>query len=591
MSQVSRRRLIKSAVAATSAALLADTPGLRALDHADLRQADSNSRPLQHGAQGSAPVKYLFSMVHHNPGEPQFITKYTDPLYLKSLGINGETVKVYLEAGITFDQFAPGMIPQESATWAWIQRNAHNLDHLVQIHKAKGMPLYPFTDVLVIPKELMNAYGSEMKDDRGRLSIQRPRTQEVMRAQVKGILTRFPEIDGLTIRFGETYLTEVPFHVGGSPVHTPEDHAILIRILRDEVCVRGNKKLIYRTWDFNILHTHPDQYLAATDQIAPHPNLIFSIKHTNDDFLRDVPLNKTLGIGKHQQIVEVSMMQAGCYGKGAYPYYLGRGVLHGWSEMSPPRGIDHLIREGKVCGIYVWPRGDGWSGPYISSELWVDLNMFVITQFGRRPWLNDEQLFHEYCKETLGLGAVSTKKLYELCALSAHATFIGTQSELFHIAPWWQRDDKLHDVDLRHVDGAKVLAEKASAVAEWRRIEKLASEIHMPRKTDQEYLQVSSTWGRIFFSIIEQLWTLQILDYGVRDDANKSAMRQHLERYDSLWEEWFALERKYPCCATLYMTSWPQTYPPTWREHPDDGHQVRTHDTPMVARCRATVAS
>src|SRR5271157_1270940 len=238
------------------------------------------------------PLQYIFDMVHHNPGEPLFITKYTRPEYIRQLGYNGDCAKIYVQAATTYDRWEQGLVPKDSATWAWIQRHAHNLDHLIEEYKQAGMPLYPFTDVLVVPKELMDKYGDRMKDDQGRLSIQRPKTQEIVRAQMEAIFHRFPDLGGLTIRFGETYLSDTPFHVGSSPVRTPADHTLLINILRDEVCVKRNKKLIYRTWDFKVLHTNPELYLQATDPVQPHPNLIFSIKHANDDFLRDVPLNR-----------------------------------------------------------------------------------------------------------------------------------------------------------------------------------------------------------------------------------------------------------------------------------------------------------
>src|SRR5271157_543923 len=238
------------------------------------------------------PLQYRISMVHDNPGEPLFITKYKRPDYLKQLGYNGASARIYVQAAITYQESEPGLISPDSATWAWIQRYAHNLDHLIQEYKEAGIPLYPFTDVLVVPQEIMDKYGSEMKDERGRLSIQRPKTQAVVRAQIDGIFRRFPGLSGLIIRFGETYLCDTPFHVGTRPVYTPADHTLLINILRDEVCVKRNKKLIYRTWDFKVLHTNPELYLQATDPVQPHPNLIFSIKHANDDFLRDVPLNR-----------------------------------------------------------------------------------------------------------------------------------------------------------------------------------------------------------------------------------------------------------------------------------------------------------
>jgi hypothetical protein len=592
--KLSRRDLLRSGVALSATSLLSSsTTGQAQAGVAGNPEPSSEGDPVLSGTDGERrpkPVSYLLGMVHHNPGEPLFLTKYVRADYLKSLGWNGDAARIFIQAAVGYERFDADLISQDSATWAWIQRYAHNLDHLIEEHKQAGIPLYPFTDVLVVPHELAVKYGKDMKDAQGRFSIQRPQTQAVMRAQIEAIFRRFPDVEGLTTRFGETYLSDTPFHVGESPVHSMEDHTLLIGILRDEICVKRNKKLLYRTWDFGGLHTHPERYLQVTNPVEPHPNLIFSIKHTNADYLRDVPFNQTLGIGKHRQIVEVSMMQAGCYGKGAYPYYIGRGVLHGWDEMSPSQGIDRLVRNGKICGIYMWPRGDGWGGPYISNEFWVDLNAYVIGEFGKRPWMNDRDLCAEYCSKKLHLNKTDAEKLYELCLLSTHATFIGAQSEIFHIAPWWQRDDNLTSVDLRNVDRQKVLAEKAKAVFEWKKIESLAREIPLENMRDREFLQVSSTYGRIYFSIVEQLWTLQVLEYEDRDETNKRQMRVALQRYEALWKEWRQLERDHACCPTLYNTAWPQTFPPMWREHPSENGMRPNHDTPLVTRCKAAAA-
>ena len=126
-------------------------------------------------------------------------------------------------------------------------------------------------------------------------SILQSRTQAVLRAQVNEIFNRFPDLDGLTTRFGETYLHEFPEYAGGSPAETPADHIALINLLREEICVKRNKKLFYRTWDFGHFHTNPKFYLEVTDAIEPHPNLLFSIKHVQADYLRLYPFNPCLG--------------------------------------------------------------------------------------------------------------------------------------------------------------------------------------------------------------------------------------------------------------------------------------------------------
>lgn len=541
--------------------------------------------------QRPEPLDYILNMVHHNPGEPLFITKYVRPDYLAEIGYNGDCPRYYIQTAITYDEFEDGIVPNDSATRHWIQRYAKNLDHAIRMHKEENLPLYPFTDILVVPKEIMDKYGEQMKDTKGHLSIQRPMTQKIMRAQIAEIFNRFPDLDGLMTRFGETYLCDTPFHVGDKPVHSREDHVLLINILREEVCVKRNKKLFYRTWDFGKnFHVNPDYYLEVTDKIEPHPNLIFSVKHSNYDFVRGVPVNKTIGIGKHKQVIEVSLMQAGCYGKGAYPYYIGKGILHGWSDMKKPEGISELVATGKIVGLFIWPRGDSWSGPYLTSEFWPDLNGYIFREFAKRPSCSDRELFQEYCAKHLDLSKADTAKLYKLCLLTDEAVFAGVHSEYFNVSVWYQRDDKFNDPpnlpDPKEVSHSKILAEKAHAVKLWKDIETLSKEINIPNADDQEYLEVSSTYGRIYFSILEKLWTLKVYDAKTLSDADKKIIKQTIDEYDELWDEWYKLEREHSCCATLYMTCWPQTWPPTWREERDSSSFKPHHDTPLVKKYR-----
>lgn len=257
--------------------------------------------------------------------------------------------------------------------------------------------------------------------------------------------------------------------------------------------------------------------------------------------------------------------------------------------------------DGNLVGVFIWPRGDSWAGPYLSNEFWPDLNGYIIREFAKRPTLTDKQLFEEYCENELKISKEDTEKLYELCLLSADATFTGAQSAIIHLRPWWQRDDKLTSifklgwwktgerkvkVDPMDVDHKTLLAEKAKSVADWKTIEKLSREINIPNEGNQSYLEVSSTYGRIYFSIIEQIWKLSLLDLNEGDDADLKQVRAIIGEYDKLWAEWFKLERENPSCATLYMTCWPQTYPSTWREVPDKKNTRLHHDTPLIGKWR-----
>lgn len=505
----------------------------------------------------------LMNMVHHNPGEPRFNTKYTNSEYIKSLGYNGQIPKFEIQCAVTYDDFEYNLIPNSTPEKLWIERKA--ADIRIQLDKAQqaGMPMYPFTDVLVVPKSVMEKYGDDMKID-GKLSIQKPRTQEILKAQIEEIFKRFPELGGLTIRFGETYLHDTPFHVGNRPVYSPEDHIKIINILREEVCVKRNKKLFYRTWDWGKIkrkfHLVPEVYLKITDAVEPHPNLYFSTKHVNGDFLRGLPFNKTLGIGKHQQIVEVSINQAGMYGRNAHPYYIGQGVIEGWPEMEQKKGLRDLYDNLQVKGVWTWTWGDGWFGPYFGNEFWMDLNAYIIREFAENPLKSEETIFNDYATSVLKMSPENNRKLRELCMLSVDAVFKGQATALQHMPPWWIRDHffSAQDMSIYVKKGfsKEVLAEKKENLKTWYKMEEIANGIKLPNKEDENFIRVSTTYGRIKYELIELIFRTQIMFAEMEINNvpfDKKEANLILETYTKKWDEWRTLKTENANCPTLYV--------------------------------------
>jgi len=195
--------------------------------------------------------------------------------------------------------------------------------------------------------------------------------------------------------------------------------------------------------------------LNVTNAIEPHPNLIFSIKHVQSDFLRLYPFNPNLGSGKHPQIVEISMNTAGVYGKNAHPYYIGQGVIDGWEENAWlnvfPRHLKDISKSPILKGIWTWSRGDGWAGPYLTNELWVDINNNVFTEFYKTPNRSEEEIFYEVVKKRLGLEGEMAEKVRKIALLSASATMHGQATIYAHINDWWCRDEYITAVDLTEI--------------------------------------------------------------------------------------------------------------------------------------------
>ncbi|MDD4191360.1 MAG: hypothetical protein PHI28_08515 [Mangrovibacterium sp.] len=545
--------------------------------------------------QGQA-LEFVMDMVHNTPGEKPFETKYNDPFYLKSEGFTAMTPNWYINCLITYYNYEKNIMPQNSETGKWIEAKADEVDKKLAECEKAGINVYPFTDFIVFPDEIWEKYGDSIRRNSGGVGsslggnevqkipdIQLRTTQDLVRAQITGIFDRFPQLDGLVLRFGETYLYDTPYHQGGSPIRRGKDgikdHITLINILREEICVKRNKKLFYRTWDWGYnFHDNPEYYLAVTNAIEPHPNLIFSIKYQQGDFLRMTPFNPCLGIGKHRQVVEAqSCMEA--YGKGAHPYYSGYGVINGWPETkyeidlntgsftgelndpSNPHGIKDILGKNLLCGVNIWSNGGGWQGPYITNEFWADLNTYVVSHWVQNTSRLEEELFYEFAVKHHITG-IQANFFRQIALLSIEGARKGQCNSFTNNNKWWSRDEffsavanqKVINQILKDTLQDKVLAEKAEASAIWRQIEALSRELTLNDSILLEAISVSCTYGRIKYELIEQMWVLMIENskaekYG---KLNTELVVNSIKRYDELWIEWRNLKQSSQECATLY---------------------------------------
>ncbi|WP_223552213.1 hypothetical protein [Aestuariivivens sp. NBU2969] len=570
------------------------------------------SYPTTHNkVDGQVAAEFVLDMVHNNPGEAPTVSMYTNPAFVKSRGYNGMGTQWYVNCAITYDNFEEGIVPEGSEERNWIEARAAMIDQKLKDCDAAGIDVFAFTDIFVAPQSLWKKYGQAMGQEETDLhgyggavknvrkpNIQNEIIQKLVKAQIDGIFERFPSLDGLVLRFGETYLHDTPFHMGGKPVRQGEegisDHVKLLNILREELCVKRNKKLFYRTWDFGWFHTEPEVYLAITDQVEPHENLVFSIKHTKGDFLRTFPFNPTLGIGKHPQIVEVQC-QREYEGKGAHPNYIAEAVINGFEEYEDLEGhkcLDDLKVNPNFKGVWTWSRGGGWKGPYIKNELWCDLNAYVLSQWAKDMNIDEATIFKNYCQD-LGLSSKDTKNFRQIAMLSNRGVFYGRSSKITKINPWWIRDQFMGGLTIpefnNHNDEAwgktnkefnhivennltdAILEEKAEAVKIWKEIEQLANHFDSGDEYFIDYLKVSCTYGRIKYEIIQQAWIIMLK--GLQGDKtgnyDSGSIRDAFIQYERLWVEFRELKDNNTQCASLYL---PFSFNNLYKElHSDEG--------------------
>ena len=491
----------------------------------------------------------------HNPGEPLSFPTNEAPSVIKEIAYKGKIYSLFDSPffGIDWQTMDPDIFPKGSPGRDWVDQKAARIDAQYAACKAAGIKVYAMGDLIVFPRALVQKY----KMEKTFTDPTHPLTDKFLRAMIGQMFDRFPNIDGIVLRIGEIYMQGAPFHRGGIANKKDAQKTIipLMQLLREEVCVKRNKQLIFRSW--MSFDTDLSTYMEISNAIEPHPNLIFAVKHCEADFHRGHQFSKVLGEGRHQQIVEVQCARE-YEGKGAYPNYIANGVIEGFEEHRLQMPADRIQsirqlaeRKGELfAGIWTWSRGGGWGGPFIKNGLWCDLNAWVLAQWAKDPTQTEESIFNRYAAEQLKLKGEDITKFRRLCLLSADAVLRGKASTTGDMGAGWSRDDTINRPSLPHdpQKRKRALDQKGEAVRLWEQIVTLAREIQFSDPKTKDYALISSQYGLHLYRIYQAVCELQALG----PDGDKEQLRQWLLRYDNAWADYRKLPEASPQCASLY---------------------------------------
>ncbi|MCL5129583.1 hypothetical protein [Algibacter sp. L4_22] len=510
---------------------------------------------IQLHAQNNQSYPLILDMVHHNPGETPYQSAYNDPAVIKEMGYNGKVYFLFESPAlaINWESIDADILPKGSEERQWVDAKAAQIKEMHARSKAQDMAIYAMSDLVLFPKRLIKKYSIQetFGDPNNAL------TEKFIRAQINEMFDQFPDLDGLVVRIGETYLHDAPYHEGAIKDKSSAKNTIipLMQILREEICVKRNKKLIFRTWiafDKNM-----STYMEVNDAIEPHKNLVISIKQCEGDFHRARPFSKLIGQGRHPQIIEVQCARE-YEGKGAYPNYIANGVIEGFEEHSRmPKEKIKSIREfvenrpDLYAGVWTWSRGGGWDGPYINSEMWCDLNAWVMAQWAKNTKQSEESIFNRYATERLGLKGKDVAEFRKLCLLSAEAVIRGRNTTYNDISDvWWTRDQGIGwpKPAKDKIGQKRNLEQKDESVAKWKEIVKLAKSIHWRSKETKNHVIGSAEYGLRLYKIYRAL--VYMSDAEAKGD--KKAIDKWIKIYDTAWADYNKLPEQYREVATLY---------------------------------------
>ncbi len=501
----------------------------------------------------------VMDMVHHNPGEPRYDTRFDDPRVLRAMGFNARCFPLFDSPTLAIDwaDTDPDIFPPGSEGRAWVDAKASFLDREMAANHAAGIASYAMGDLVLLPKALVEKYGAQETFG----DPTNPQTQDFLRKLIDGTFRRFPLLDGLVVRIGETYLHDAPHHAGKIQNPSDPERTIipLLSLLREEICVRLGKRLVFRTW--NSFDRSPSDYARVDAAVEPHPLLVISIKHCEEDFHRTNRFSRSIGQGRHPQIIEIQCARE-YEGKGAYPNYLGHGIIEGLEEHrtlldaedSAFRSIGAFGRHSPLyAGVWTWTRGGGWEGPYIKDELWPDINAWIFAQWANVPFWSEETLFRRYVAEKLRLSEADTERFRRLCLLSADAALRGRCPVAREHTTWWTRDEYLNAPVVNEGTTPeqlrKLLAWRDESVELWQEIVALADAIDFPDAATGEHVRVSCRYGLHLYRIHQAAWHLFVLTPG----GDRAAIDRWLAAYDNAWRNYRALPSTSKLCATLYQ--------------------------------------
>ncbi len=561
---------------------------------------------------------FTHDMLSDNPGEVGYTSRYENGEFLTQRGYNGRTFSLFEAAqyallwddydkarGITLteeeylnnqsdttiqQENTKKVFPYQSKEREWVKKKREEIIKAYTEVKEAGQKVYFMQDVIVLPVKLKNDRSDILTG--GKIDIRLETTQTVMdymyEEMFTGLLDKEGEslLDGIYIRYGETYTGEswgVPYHTGNNPIlgDGTKTHLILMNYLRDKVCEELGGEIIYRTWGFGEFQYDLETYLEISNQLEVHENFYFAIKHTAGDFHRTFTFNQTLNAGKHNQIVEVQCARE-YEGKGAYPNYIAGGVINGFPEYEflmsedEKQSLRDVINvEGSlVKGIWTWARGGGWAGPYINgtghatdksipvpngSEMWCDLNAYVINKWAKDTSVSDKALVLEYATNELGMNETDAESFYEICEKSSKAVLLGRarNTDKYNVDVWWTRDDGISTSKFRsNVKNAFnssvediMLKEKAEAVTLWKEMNETAKglddslyEVKLPdsETSVKEYIIMTTSYGYYLYSIYNQMHIAEVERLRA-EKAGKSVtdeMMHAVLKYDMLWDNW-----------------------------------------------------
>jgi hypothetical protein len=205
-----------------------------------------------------------------NPGEPPIESQYHDPQLLKRLGYNG--LVLYTTTALSGLE-SPDVIASAELR-RWVSGQIDQIGRQIEQAHAAGLKVFIFYDVLVLPTDLVNRNVSALTC-KNRPTTLCPASEEALELSARGLeslLIRWPSVEGVVLRFGDTDASRL-LHLVGNDVYSPHcprcsqigraDRILaVVERFRRLVVEQFDRRLIVRAWNVRPNGLHDSVELA-----------------------------------------------------------------------------------------------------------------------------------------------------------------------------------------------------------------------------------------------------------------------------------------------------------------------------------------
>lgn len=415
-----------------------------------------------------------------NPGEPNVDSRYHDPHELKRLGYNG---LVIYETTALSGVASPELIGSGELR-RWVSTHIDRVTRIIENAQQAGLDVYLFYDTPVLAKDVVERNVGALTC-KNRPETLCPASEQTIDLSVRGLeamLARWPRVQGVVLRFGDTDANRLP-HLVGNDLYSPHcprcsqfgraDRIVhVLERFHKLVVDQLGKRLIARAWNVrpNGLHDSVDLAKRVVERLPGDPKddrFILSFKFTQTDFWRYQKWNAASLVCNDRPIIYELQCQREFEGKGGLPNWqvpLWRDGYPETREQTEVAGLANIGKSVKLAGLWAWVRGGGWGGPFVKNETWIDANVFAVPRLADNPKADPHELGKAWIDERLNISeSAIVAKLLETLEASPSIS-----RSLFYIGPFARMKS-----DQWHPNGDWISDDLVDAQSAWRIIQRL----------------------------------------------------------------------------------------------------------------------